>query len=92
LIKFYEIVAYATTFLVVYLLLNKLKLKSLEWLSQTTKRRLIALIVLIFLHMIITGIIDEFNIKFGEIYKWISLSIVIAINAVISASARLKID
>jgi hypothetical protein len=90
--KFYRIVAYATTFLVVYFLLNKLKLKSLEWLSQTTKRRVITFIVLIFLHIIITSIIDEFNIKFREIYELISLAIVIVVNAIIATSARLERD
>jgi hypothetical protein len=86
-----KLVSYFATCTILYFLLPKLNLKSLEWISKTTKRRIITVIISIFLCGIIGGIIGDLNLKFVNIYALMPLAILIMVNYRISQLARLKI-
>lgn len=70
--------------IILYFLSPKLNLKSLKWISETSKRRRITLVISIILGGIICGIINSIDLEFINVFSLVPISIVGAINYKIS--------
>jgi hypothetical protein len=85
-----KVIYYFITYLIFYFLLSKLKLKSLEWVAETSKRRIISFIICIILSGLTAEVISYINLEHLNRLTFVPLAIFISIYKRIFQLAELK--
>lgn len=85
-----KMIVCVVTGIILYFLSPKLNLKSLKWITETSKRRRITFVISIILGGVICFIIDNIDLEFINVFSLVPISIVGTINHKVSEIDMLK--
>lgn len=75
-----QLIYYFVASIILYFLLPKLNLKSLKWIAETSKRKIITWIIFIILSGVAAGTISSINSEYINAFTFVPLAIFAAIS------------